>query len=86
MRRVYESADLVLSWLGPNDWSLAFSTIHTLANEIAECEDEQTFAELGWMKKYPELCEGGDENSNQDIKVSFEAVSELLSNSYWQRV
>jgi len=86
MRRVYESADLVLSWLGPNDWSLAFSTIHTLANEIAECEDEQTFAELAWMKKYPELCEGGDENSNQDIKVSFGAISELLSNSYWQRV
>jgi hypothetical protein len=86
MRRVYESADLVISWLGPNDWSLAFSTINTLAIEITQCEDEQTFSELTWMKKYPELCEDGDENSNQDIKVSFEAILDLLNNSYWQRV
>jgi hypothetical protein len=87
MRRVYESADIVLSWLGPNDWSLAFSTIITLAIEITQCEDEQQeFSELGWMEKYPELCEGGDENSNGDIQVSFDAVTELLDNSYWQRV
>jgi hypothetical protein len=61
MRRVYESADLVFSWLGLNDWSLAFSTINTLAMEIRQCEDEQTFSELTWMKKYPELCEAGNE-------------------------
>jgi hypothetical protein len=58
MRRIYKNAELVLSWLGPEDHSLALDNISTIAVETQICEAEKqgTFPELKWMERYPELC------------------------------
>ena len=51
-----------------------------------ECDGEDIFSQFEWAKKYPELCERTDKTPCQDVSLSLEEVSKLLSHPYWQPV
>lgn len=91
MRQIYSSAELILSWLGPEDRSLAFNTLNTIADEIRRCEADGplVFYQLGWLQRYPDLCAEDKEDSPSGRSIenaSWAAVASLLDASYWKRV
>ena len=82
MRMVYGSAELVLSWFGPEDPSLAFHSINIIAKEIRTCDADGplVFSQLDWMHRYPTLCEPGDPAVRRAIKnEAWAAISSFLT-------
>ncbi|CAM1509004.1 Fc.00g027430.m01.CDS01 [Cosmosporella sp. VM-42] len=89
MRRIYASAQMVISWLGPEDRSLAFKTIKIFAAERRKTTQDQLQREvpLGWLRQHPSLCEQGVAAEGKDIdNDAWWAVAQLLKAPYWRRV
>jgi len=88
MRRIYRSAELVLSWLGPDDRSIAFGTIKIIADQVRRCDADGPleFFKLEWMRGYPNLCEHHATVKGLIKNVLWAAFSDLLLASYWRRV
>ncbi|RSL83701.1 hypothetical protein CEP51_004342 [Fusarium floridanum] len=87
MGRIYSSAVVVYSWVGPNDYTLAFKTLATLARLVRErarekqSSDNATF-QLDWLRQHPDLCDAKDEAGGNP----WQAVSCLATEKYWKRV
>ncbi|KAH7232718.1 heterokaryon incompatibility protein-domain-containing protein [Fusarium solani] len=92
MARIYTSADHVVSWLGPKDHSLAFQAIHALAytmkrNNPKQVPPTQTTFRPEWLRHIPRLCrQDPDKTRTPFHNAAWEAISDLLSDQYWDRV
>lgn len=92
MARIYTSADCVMSWLGPKDHSLAFKAIHALACTVKRNNPEQANPTLPtfrpeWLRYRPGLCRQDPDKAGTPFhNAAWEAISDLLSDQYWERV
>ncbi|RSL74295.1 hypothetical protein CEP53_000377 [Fusarium sp. AF-6] len=87
MGRIYSSAVVVYSWVGPNDYTLAFKTLATLARLVRERAGEKqspnnaTF-QLEWLRQHPDLCDAKDEAGGNP----WQSVCKLAAEKYWKRI
>jgi hypothetical protein len=91
MRSIYKSADLVLAWLGEQDFTLAFDGINAIASEMEKFmanPDEGDFSELKWMKRHPTLFEGNPAGSSGRYLLypTWKSIHGLFDSPYWSRV
>lgn len=92
MSRIYKSAATVLAWLGPEDHSLAYSTINLLAKEMLDATiggfNEEKLSRLDWLQDHPSLC--SDDSPRQSgsgfRNLAWSAVADLMRDPYWTRV
>ncbi|RSL47704.1 hypothetical protein CEP53_009839 [Fusarium sp. AF-6] len=101
MYRIFSCAQTVYSWVGPNDYSLAFQAIKTLAHEVARNRSNNTIHdghddsartmhvppfEIEWLRHHPSLCDEPTGTSPYDGNYKVDAMTDLLADPYWQRV
>ncbi|KAF5652171.1 heterokaryon incompatibility protein (het-6OR allele) [Fusarium sp. NRRL 25303] len=92
MRRIFQRAHVTFAWVGPKDYSLAFETIKTIANEIYENTPRgkapyKTNFDLAWLRRHPMLCvDRGSDLPNNHLNDPWSAVADFLQHQYWQRV
>ncbi|RSL60501.1 hypothetical protein CEP54_006753 [Fusarium duplospermum] len=87
MGRIYSSALVVYSWVGPNDYTLAFKTLATLARLVRERAGERLCSErvmfqLDWLRQHPDLCGSKFEAGGNPWR----SVCSLAAEKYWKRV
>ncbi|KAK5652305.1 hypothetical protein OQA88_10653 [Cercophora sp. LCS_1] len=91
MRSIYKSADLVLAWLGDQDFTLAFDGIKAMASEMDKSmanPEEGDFGKLEWMKRHPTLCDRNPSGSSDPylLHPTWKSIQGLFSSPYWSRV
>ncbi|RSL46442.1 hypothetical protein CEP54_013842 [Fusarium duplospermum] len=102
MHRIFKCAEVVFSWVGPKDHSLAFQTIKTLAQEIALKWLETTIPddsdvletlfkdlppfEFEWLRRHPSLCTETPRAKGKFENNAWNAVRRLLLDQYWNRI
>ncbi|EEU37728.1 uncharacterized protein NECHADRAFT_53535 [Fusarium vanettenii 77-13-4] len=97
MRRIYSSALVVYSWVGPTDYTLAFETLETLAciikenlkghadGEIsAEILSGRAVVRLDWLRQHGNLWDPKDEPGSPPRDNPWHAS--LVLEKYWKRV
>jgi Heterokaryon incompatibility protein (HET) len=85
MREIYQQADVVFSWLGPEDnrMSLGFRAIRVLSDEFRDLNLRE-LAEMRWWSKYAQFM-----LEDQNTTLQDSAMVELfwiVSLPYWKRV
>ncbi|KAH7253243.1 heterokaryon incompatibility protein-domain-containing protein [Fusarium solani] len=99
MRRIYSSALVVYSWVGPTDYTLAFEALMALARIIKEnlkdYANSETWAEtlsgrvvvrLDWLRQHRNLCDPKDEPESPHRGNPWQAIASLVLERYWKRV
>ncbi|KAI8711802.1 HET domain-containing protein [Fusarium sp. LHS14.1] len=95
MGRIFSSALVVYSWVGPKDYTLAFEALTTLArllrHNVRDRTDDQllfdsvTF-QLGWLQQDRHLCDPQDQPESPYRGNPWQAIASLASEKYWKRV
>ncbi|KAH8745963.1 heterokaryon incompatibility protein-domain-containing protein [Hyaloscypha sp. PMI_1271] len=85
MGEIYTRASLVVSWLGPDDGTVAtaFQTFR-LISSVTDPGGSH-FSNVEWMRQYPELWEESWIDSTWRNKT-WDAVDKFLRRTYWNRV
>lgn len=96
MASIYKAADLVISWLGPHDFGLAFAGISAILSEFIiqprndgkfyfklRRHESQELTSLSWMGPHPNLLE---EYTIHELSSTWVSMRFLLDNPYWRRI
>lgn len=85
MGSIYQSAEFVMSWLGPDDLNPGFISITSILSEV----DGPDFHRLEWLRKYPSLgkkIDGEDELSVDSLPQAWKSIRDILTLPYWKRI
>lgn len=95
MRRIYSTAELVFSWLGPGDeeTSLAFDTIRLVDQEVDKVAGSghinavEPYRLISWIEHWPPLAWADMEPANGwHSNQAWKSIYTLFKLSYWWRV
>ncbi|UPL00399.1 hypothetical protein LCI18_011333 [Fusarium solani-melongenae] len=94
MARIYSSAVVVYSWVGPNDYTLAFETLVTLSRLVREKTGDRHHSKYPkhltfqpeWLRQHHNLCDPKDEPGSLHQGNPWLSIFCLGSEEYWKRI
>ncbi|KAH0545136.1 hypothetical protein FGG08_000748 [Glutinoglossum americanum] len=89
MGTIYQQANLVISWLCPDNDQISFAIekLVFIARELETKEAKQSGLE--WMRKFPDLCDSEEDEESDSFHLhnkTWNAISKLFKLRYWTRV